>query len=372
MAFVVRKSTQHNFRLVEETWTPERKESVVPREGYPALGFRYDMTLEEARLRAKQINKQTQIEAKKITKAVKRVTDAKETTSVYLPEHLVQGFENEMRDTYIDNPERLNNLLKQWSIVKKMIAALALDPKDFYVERQKFHNYFRTKTWAPDYIKKLTRLTNLWGLYFSRKTNSFFQELPRLSNVQVEKINEAREGKPNVKSEADPLMWVDLNNVRTAFEHDELLKQWNFMFIGLWFGLRPKEIDSLRNPKTWRIDIDPRDGTNVLMVYQSKLTSVKKEKRWKPIPIYFSEQKAALCLIETQDFKRPLNKTLRRFFKTKIETYSPRKGFTDLMLEKGFGLEDISVFLGHADITMTWKHYKNKMTYKLPTKSEVG
>jgi len=71
-------------------------------------------------------------------------------------------------------------------------------------------------------------------------------------------------------------------------------------------------------------------------------------------------------LLENKDFKKPLNKTLRRFFDDKIETYSPRKGFTDLMLKRDYSLEDISLFLGHADISMTWKHYKNKKVYKLP------
>lgn len=368
MAFVVRKSNTHNFRLVEETWSPERKEKVVPRESYPALGFRYDMTVEEARLRAKQINKQNQIESSKIVKAVKRIKDAEETESAYLPNHLVNGFENELRDNYLDNPDRLNNLLKQWSIVKKTIAILALDPKDFYAERQKFFNYYRDKAWAPDYIKKLTRLINLWGLFVSRKTNSFFQPLPKLSNIQIEKVHENREGKSNIKTVADPLFWDDLRNLKTRFENDNLLKQWNWMLIGLWFGLRPKEIDSLTNTKNWRLEKDPRNNVTVLMVYQSKLTSVSKDKRWKPIPIYFDEQKEALQYITTGDFKRPLNKTLKRFFDSKIETYSPRKGFTDLMLERGFSLEDISVFLGHADISMTWKHYKNKMTFKLPNK----
>lgn len=369
MGFIVRKSPKNSFRIVEQTWTPERKERVVPREGYPALGFRYDMTLEEARNRAKQINKQTQIEAKKIVSAVKRVSDEKEINAAYLPAPMTAGFEKELAENYADNPARLNNLLKQWNIVKKMISALALDPKDFHDERQKFVNYYKSKKWAPDYIKKLTRMANLWGFYFSKRTNTSFQPIPKLSSVQIQKVVELREGLPGIKTAADPLMWNDLLNVKSKFENNDLKQHWNWMFIALWFGLRPVEMNGLTNSKTWRLDVDSKTKVQVLWVYQSKLVHVEKEKRWKPIPVYFEEQKQALKLIESGDYKRPLNKTLKRFFTAKIETYSPRKGFTDLMLEKGFGLEDISTFLGHADISMTWKHYKNKKTFSLPSAS---
>lgn len=39
------------------------------------------------------------------------------------------------------------------------------------------------------------------------------------------------------------------------------------------------------------------------------------------------------------------------------------------MLVKGFKLEDISIFLGHQDISMTWKHYKNKKEFSLSKKA---
>lgn len=368
MGFLVRKSNKTIFRLIQEIWTPERKSVVVPREAYAALGFRHDMTLDEAKARAKQINKQDQLESRKIAAAAKRIADVKEINFAYLPEALTVSFEEELTETYADNPGRLTTVSKHWSTIKKMISELALDPKDYYAERQKFFNYFKKQSWSPDYIKKLTRLINLWGHFYSRRTNSFYQPIPKLSGVQINKIVELRDGKPGIKTAADPLAWSDLKKVKSSFEHDNLVLHWNWLFIGLWFGLRPKEIDGLTNSKNWKIETDARSKTKVLMVYQSKLTGVAKDKRWKPIPICLPEQKEALKLIETKEFKRPLNKTLRRFFETKIETYSPRKGFTDLMLEKGFSLEDISVFLGHADISMTWKHYKNKMTFKLPDK----
>lgn len=373
MGYFVRKSNK-GFRVVEQTWTPERKEQVVPREAYHSLGFRFDMSLEEARNRAKQINLQNQIEVKKKVAVAKRVADQKEINKAYLPEHIVAAFEEDLKDYYQDNEERLENLLKQWNIVKKMLSAIAIDPKDFYLERNKFFNYYREKAWGSNYIKKLNRLTNLWGHFYSRKTNSFFQAIPKLSGIQISKIQDVREKKlkeakltgkkSNMKTPADPLLWNDLKNVKSSFENSSLTLHWNWMFIGLWFGLRPIEIDSLKESKNYKIYED--SGVEVISVYQSKLRHLPIEKRWKDIPIYTKQQKEAIQLIKMKAFKRPLNKTLGRFFNNKIETYSPRKGFTDLMLSLGFALEDISQFLGHTSIDMTWKHYKNKKSFKLP------
>jgi integrase len=53
-------------------------------------------------------------------------------------------------------------------------------------------------------------------------------------------------------------------------------------------------------------------------------------------------------------------KTLKKLFGGQTTCYSGRKGFTDLMQSNGQKLEDISLWLGHRSIEMTWKHYKDK------------
>ena len=58
--------------------------------------------------------------------------------------------------------------------------------------------------------------------------------------------------------------------------------------------------------------------------------------------------------------QRPHPKTVRKHLEANITLYGGRKGFTDLMLARGQKLEDISLWLGHRNITTTWKHYKDK------------
>jgi integrase len=370
MGFYVVGSKRNKFRVIEERFdgAEGRTQKTVPREAYSSLGFSPAMTLEEARLRAKQINAQEQLEARKRAGAARRIALAKAINTAYLPEQMNLLFEQRLTEQYADNPSRLDNVLKQWNVVKRILSDLALDPKDFHEERQKFYLYFkqRERPWSPAYVKKLVRLINLWGHFVSYKRDSSFQPLPKLSNIQVERLNDSRENVVGIKRVCEPLTWKALEASKHRFEQEGLLEKWNWIYIALWFGLRPIEVDGLKSETTWRVERDVTSGIDVLSVYQSKLTSVSKDRRWKVIPVYFEEQKVALKLIKQGAFSRPLNKTIKRLIGDRIETYSPRKGFTDLMLERGFKLEDVSTFLGHASIDMTWRHYKSKKKFNLP------
>jgi hypothetical protein len=366
MGFFVRASKRHTFRVIEEKWTPRREAKAVPRETYPLLGFNYSFTLEEAQARAKQINLQNSVDKSKAVGAARRLEHESKVSTAFLPRKYVTSFLDEINETYLENKSRLETILKHWAAAELLISKLELDPKNFFQERNRIFNFYKMKSWSPDYIKRITRILNLWGGHYCRKNNLFYQSIPKLSTHQSQKLVDLREDKKEISRAALSLEWTDLKNVKSKFVTNNLESNWNWLFIGLWFGLRPIEIDNLKKKKLWEITFDKEHNLKVLKVYQTKLTNLPKDKRWKTIPIYFKEQKEAADLIEQQNFKRPLNKTHERYFDKKVETYSPRKGFTDLMLERGFELEDISNFLGHANIEMTWRHYKNKQKFKLP------
>lgn len=367
MAFIIRKSPKTGFRLTQEVWTPKRRTTVVPREAYHALGIRHDMTFEEAQERVKQINIQSQIEAKKIAAASKRIADAKLIDKAYLPTTYVQSFEAQLKEDYSDNPDRLDTLCRHWRAAQRLISKLQIDPKDFYADRNRIYNEYRANKWSTSYIKAITAMLNQWGFHCARKGNSFYQPVPRLTPSLTERQVDAREDLENRRTPAEPLKWSDLKNIRSTFANEGLTLQWNWLYISLFLGLRPTETDNLKHEKYWKLQHDKEKKIDIILIYQTKLSSIPKDKRWKPIPIVFKEQKEVVELIKAKQFKRPLNKTIQRLMEGQIETYSPRKGFVDLMLERGFSLEDISTFLGHADISMTWKHYKDKFTFKLPS-----
>ena len=58
--------------------------------------------------------------------------------------------------------------------------------------------------------------------------------------------------------------------------------------MSVWLGLRPKEVDQILDQKMYRIA--KVGDTSVIWVFQTKLTSVPPDKRWKPIPLIYDEQ----------------------------------------------------------------------------------
>lgn len=364
MSFLVRP-TPKGFRVIEQHNSP-RKIVTVPPTAYATLGFSPTMSLEEAKARAKQINSQSDLTSKRVANTVRRVELMKTEASAYLPAADVARFEAEINEMYLDNPYRLEVTLRYWKAAQLAILELKLDPKDFRAANHRLLNYFKSKSWSHDYIKRITRVLNLWGANVSRHRGSMFDPIPRLNNVQVQKINDMHFEAEGVRLPAEPLQWVDLRNAKDKFESEGLIEHWNWMFIATWFGLRPLEVDNLRNPKFTKIEWSDEHECDVLKVYQSKLVGIAREKRWKPIPIYTKEQKQALMVMRSGQFKRPLNKTLQRLLGDGIQTSSPRKGFVDLMLALGFELIDISIIMGHQTIKQTRTTYKDRQKFRLP------
>lgn len=138
--------------------------------------------------------------------------------------------------------------------------------------------------------------------------------------------------------------------------------QWNFLFVTLYFGLRPNEADKLKKEheeKFWRIEL--QGNYEVLCIFQSKLSGLRREDRWKKIPCILEEQKKALEIIKSgEPIKRPLVKTIQRYFGENYNTYCGRKGFEFLLRTHGARFESISAYLGHRDLNRSWKSYTDK------------
>ena len=138
----------------------------------------------------------------------------------------------------------------------------------------------------------------------------------------------------------------------------------NWIYLTVWFGLRPKEVDSLHQDENWKIE-ELYNGRKVLWIFQTKVIALPEEDRWKPIPILYKEQEEGLEIIKTKQHKRPLIKTMRLHFGKNVHLYGGRKAFTDLMLSKGNTLENISILMGHSTINRTWQSYKNRRKYHI-------
>lgn len=134
---------------------------------------------------------------------------------------------------------------------------------------------------------------------------------------------------------------------------------YNWLHLSVWLGLRPQEVDQLKEEKYVRLQSDVH-GNPILWIYQTKLVSVPPRYRWKLIPIIFEEKAEALCIIQSRLHKRPPTKTMKKLFGPNTTHFGARKGFTDLMLSNNQDFVHITQWMGHSSIERTWKNYKSK------------
>ena len=372
-----RKGIYRGFYVSEEFFKPHRHTKYIPKPLWPTLGFSPEMSLEEARARASQLNRIRARETRSQAGAARRAEDLKLVHRLYLPETLLTEFESRiLSELAFKNEKRLVTFRSRWSSCKKVILKLEVEPKDFFDRQALFFLEFRDRRYSLDYISKLVRLLNEWGEFYGKKTNSFFRALPNRpkSGAQVEEIINAREGKKGVRSEANPLTTELLASTEATMKHNGLSAQWRWLFAALWLGLRPTEADSItpsKNGALWKIEFDAEKKCEILKVFQTKLIRVKRDRRWKPIALLFPEQRQAVEWLSSGQCQRPLAKTVRRYFGDGFDSYSPRKGATDLFLSLGYELPDASIQLGHLDLNTTWRIYKDRHKFNLPQRDRI-
>ncbi len=359
-SFVVkRKSSGKGWKLHQQIREKgKRREPVVPEQAYPSLGFSLTMSLDEARARASQLNAQKRVDAHRAANAARRVhVDLPDIESAYLPKDLEVEFLNVIRNLAFGSKRHEDNLKLHWKVARSLITELQIDPQFYAENRRLFYVKFMERKYSYSYVEKLLRIMNEWGKFVSRKYGRYFEHIPRPKGVERSKLDEAyEESKFYRAGGSSRLTEAMLRELKEKLPLD----QGNFLHLGMWFGLRPDEIKELRNKEHWRIE--KGKDCPVLWIYQRKLTAVPKPKRWKAIPCMYPEQLEGLEIIKSGVWRAPLSKTLKRLTEIdQISAYCGRKGFTDLMLEKGHDLVEIAMWLGHRSIERTWRNYKDKL-----------
>lgn len=370
MGYVVKKKTPPSFSVVYENRAKDRpagtpREQIIPKSEYPRLGLTPESSIEEARTRIKFLNSADNLKRRNEAAVARAIADSKNdelVESTFLPADLVTEFKSKIlikRFADGEKQARYQRLLVHWNFTQRMIAELKLEPKDYADSSTEFYRYFEKARISTSYATKVLRILNAWGQFYAKAMGAWgIAEVKNPKGIRREKLVRANHSKSGHRGPADPLTPQALE--KKAARQEMSPENYNWLFLSVWLGLRPEEIENLKaKPEHHRWET--HDGVKVLFVFQTKLIAVSVDKAWKPIPLLTPEQRECVAIIKAGQFKKPLNKILRRAFPyARITAYSGRKGFTDLMLSYGQELEQVSVWLGHQTIEMTWRHYKQK------------
>lgn len=320
------------------------------------------MSLEEARARCKQLNLETTHLARAEASKLRTLEQAQLTRQLerrLFPEQLVDEFlEERLKPKFMfggtDPEAKYKKALSRWRFCLNMMAAVDLKPEHWAREPRVFYSYFQKQKVTAGYAVKCLVILNMWGYFVAEKQGKPFLPVPAPRGYDRQALEDKADEKEGVAHESLPLTPELLTKIKSKLSTEH----WNWLFVSLWFGLRPSEVGAEYRRAT-RLTPDGRK-VRVLEVYQSKLAGLNKERRWKAIPILYLEQEKALELLEQGQIKKPYAAVLRKALGDGFGLYAGRKGFTDLMMGKGHQLVTVSRWLGHQDINQTLLAYKNR------------
>lgn len=357
---------EHTRTLVSSRAKKPKKTLDIDKDRWKALGFCKTMTLEEARARSRQLNARVHLKAQE--ERVKKEEDKKrllnERFASKLPEEFVAEFEKRfVTKTFLSKDRKYdaNRALRLWSAARKVILSIESDPSEWYYNIYDFYDYFADRQLSVRYMNEIMKFVNLWGFFICKKMGRPFLTVPRPGGYEKRRILDAYFEKTKKRPKVSgPIPVDELASKRGDIRED----LYNWIFLTVWFGLRPKEVDNLHDRSFWRVE-ELWNGRKVLWVYQTKIIALPEADRWKPIPIVRPEQEQGIKILKSDNFQRPLAKTVRFHFGKDVTLYGGRKGFADLMLSLGHSLENISVWMGHTTINRTWESYKNRRKYHI-------
>lgn len=325
--------------------------------------FNSAMTLEEAREQAKKLNQQLHTDTWMKKRAIiqEKTRRALREKVLYLPDSLSFAFEEELSSH--PDPKRMKSI---WRAARKLIKEVRIPPEEWKRRKQNIYNYFEMKRLSPDYAKKIIRVMNMWGEFYSQKTNSPYSHLPCPVGSAAGRLRRTYNTHRKTNKASDGMTVELLNQVKPKLS----LEQFNYMLISFWFGLRPQEMANLAKGTTYSyFDHDDENNVEVLNILQTKLSNLADEEQWKSIPILYPEQRQAASIIRSGIFKAPRLKTLKNYTLGNYHLYAGRKGFGPLMWGLGHDVVEVSSWLGHKSIDRTYRSYMKWKRIKLRSKS---
>lgn len=353
-SFYVRKISDSTWSLMEQWFKDgKREQKTVPKDAYSNFGLSPTNTLEEARARVSNLNKKKSIDAHKAAGAARRAEFEASVSAVFMDPTQAAEFKRRLIDSSFSKSDK--KLISHWHTIQKVITELQLEPHEFADEGNRILKLFRSRRYSPDYIQKLIRVLNLFGSFVCKGQGRHYEPIQKPRGHVRESLADAYQSKEGSRAGGSkPLTPKLLTDKKSEFT---VPGQYEWVFVSFWFGLRPIEVTS----KDWKVEVEP-DGTQILWVYQSKLTSVPKDRRWKLIPILYEEQKQALAFLQLGSVKRPLCKTIVSIFGKGFGLYAGRKGFADEMEKvRKHSIVHVSTWLGHATLDRTMKNYRNRL-----------
>jgi len=347
--------------LFTQETTTKRIERHVRIEEYANLGFSPSMTFDEAKAVAKQLSsiaKINQDEARR-NKIQAKLDELNRIECAWIPDNMSTKFVEEILKNRVCWGEENGNFKQlnfYWNTARKLIIKLNKCPSTWFDNRNSIYAVFKNNKWSVSYAHKVIRVLNLYGKFYAKTFNKFYEEIPKPTGEAAAKIHESFYNKNPRGLTSKELTWAKLTKCKTSLSE----KNFNWLHLSLWLGLRPSEITNLK------YKVETQNKIKVLAIYQHKLVRLAPEQRWKFIPLLCTQQLQALKIIEEQNYSQPLLKIMHKYLGEEYSLRAGRKGFVNLMWDELKIPKHISFrWLGHKTMRTTDNHYTQGMQQAL-------
>lgn len=358
-SFYVRKSGASGWiAVMQEYENGKKKQRALKAEEYRVHSLNRNWSVEEARQQIGRLNKFNKVQTLAKSRAARRASLSAVHATLYIDDALTIQFQKYLVEDVLAGDEtraETNKIFSHWKVAQKIINKLQLLPQQYGKHTGKFAGEFKKRSISPDYCIKLIKVINHYGDFCCQHLDQYYRPI-KLNRFQIQQIRDQYSSAKSYRGPSKLLTPQQLESKKAQLSEEN----YRWLYISVWLGLRPSEINQIQHPELgYKIEEDKKRKVRFVHIYQSKLKSISSDKRWKFIPLLFKEQKLVESYLALP-LKQPTNKTLTNLFGPSVRGYAGRKSFTDLMLEKGRQLEEISSWLGHTTIETTWKFYKAK------------
>lgn len=257
----------------------------IAKERWTTLGFHSGLDLRDAKVRARQLNSQLSI--KRQEERLRAIAEEQKIFQLHHEAVLPSEFVSEFESRFIEPRGILSALERRrqehrryniWHAAQKMITAVGVEPTDWFYHVYEIYDFFSNSGFSIGYLQSIIKLANLWGHFISRKLAKPFHPIPYPKGYERRRLLEAHyQTKSRKKLPSLPISPVHLNDIKEKLS----CENFNWLYLSIWFGLRPKETDSLKDKNMWKLEELPT-GRKILWVFQTKIIALPPDDRWKP------------------------------------------------------------------------------------------
>ena len=237
-------SLRKKDRKITSTAKAKKTTWDVAKHRWSVLGFHTTMHLDEAQVRAKQLN--SQLLLKKQEEKIKVMQDQQNQFQLrynsILPEEFVSEFEERFvraRDIVEESKKKVRNKNRftVWRAAQKIIIKVNLEPTLWFYHQTKFYDAFCESQMSHGYLLSVLTTINLWGNFITRKLCQPFNPVLRPRGYEKQRILEFYYKKSTKHREASkPITPEHLSDLLGKINS----YNFNWLYISVWLGLRPQ------------------------------------------------------------------------------------------------------------------------------------